>query len=140
MKINGKITILCDEDGVKIEVLDNDADIQFLEIRLTPRQFTQALGRLAHTECMSTEVRGLDLVGKVAEHKALVFEIPKDLRWEHGPKRDEALIKLADKACPKGWIHDNYFGSRDSFLEKDGKYFAQTHLRRWVERKKEEKV
>ena len=33
---NGAITILCDREYVKIEIHDQDAAIQFLEIEMTP--------------------------------------------------------------------------------------------------------
>ena len=137
MKINGSITILCDDEGVRIEIHDEDSRVDFIEINMTPAQFTSALGRSANTKCASMEVKGLDRVGKIMEMQNLAFEIPKNIHYDKREKRNSALAVLADKACPEGWISDSYFDSQDSFFFKGGKGYARTVIRRWVDKKEE---
>jgi hypothetical protein len=133
MKINGRITILAGEDGVKIEVHDDDSSITFLKIEMTPEQFCQALSRLSNTHCTSTEVRGLNKVGLVMENKDFVFEVPADLAYRR-EERDAVLLPILWKACLKGWIPDTHFGSQNSFFTEGKKYYARTTIRRWVEK------
>ena len=51
MKINGKITILINQEYTRIELRDDDASTTFVEIKLTPEQLSMALSRLAFTPC-----------------------------------------------------------------------------------------
>lgn len=133
MKINGKITILCDREGATIELHDDDARVTFATVQLNPVQLGQALGRLGYTECESVEVRGLDKVGKKMENKEFIFEVPEDLSCKRDI-RDKILIPILEKVCPKGWIPDTSFSSQGSFFSKGGKYYAKTPIRRWVEK------
>lgn len=135
MKIKGQLTILCDKNGVKIEMRDDDARVMFAEVLVTPENFTAALGRLAEVDC-EIEVRGLDKVGKVHECERLEFEIPKELSGATRGLGFNALKNRAYKACPDGWTPDIYFGSKGSFFEKDGKQFARCTIRRWSEKPK----
>jgi hypothetical protein len=131
MKIKGKITILCDEDGATIELHDEDASLTFARVKLTSTQYCQALGRLAYTPCFSMEVKGLDKVGKQMENRPLIFEVPKELPYKRD-ERDKLLIPILEKVCPEGWVYDMGFHSQDSFFSKDGKSYAKTTIRRWV--------
>ncbi len=133
MKINGKITFLFNHDGATIELYDEEAGITFLKVELTSEQVATAFSRLAHTKCQNIEVFGLDKIGKKMEYKPLIFEVPEDLAY-HPKERDKILIPLLNKACPKGWEASNYFNSKDSFLNKDRKYYARTIIRRWVKK------
>lgn len=129
MKINAKISILFANDGLSIEVYDEQARVEFLSIRLNKKQACEAMSRVAHTEC-TAEVRGLDKVGKVREAQRLEFEMPGNVSWQ---KSKEVAAETAKKLCPPGWTVSTYFGSKDSFFKRDGKDYAQTTIYRWVE-------
>jgi len=128
MKIkDGRITMLASEFGMRIELHDNEASTTFAVVTLSPKQLSQALGRLGYTEC-KIEVANLDIVGKKMEHEKFEFEVPKDPSW-----RNKDLVRqTALRACPEGWKPDLSFSSQGSFFKKDGKDYARTTIRRWV--------
>ena len=126
---NGRITMLASEDGMKIELHDNDASITFAHIKLTPIQLAQALGRLGYTEC-EIEVRLLDKIGKKMEHKGFTFELPETDTF----RNKDLAKKIGAESCPEGWESDLHFGSQGSFFTKDGKQYARTTIRRWVDK------
>lgn len=125
---NGRITMLLNDDGLSIELIDDNASITFARVKLNRGQTCQALSRLAYTHCTKMEVRGLDRVGKKMEHKTLEFVMP-DCSW--ADKRQIAELE-AKKQCPKGWVCSDYFGSQNSFFRKDSVEYARTTIRRWV--------
>jgi len=136
-KINAQISLLFNREGLHLQVFDNDANVQFLEIYLNQDQTCDALSRLARTKCMKCEVNHLDKVGLVREMEKLEFEIPSDSYLENRNRHNTAC-EIAKKVCPKGWTPELYFDSQDSFFFKDNKTFAKTSRYRWV--KKDEKV
>ena len=79
MKFNAKIDIFVSGDHTEINVYDDDASRQILKLRLTPKQFCQAVGRLAHVPIESAEAWNLDLIGKQHECKEYRFPIPADV-------------------------------------------------------------
>ena len=117
---------------VSIRLSDKDAVIEFVEIEIDYDKFTEALTGMGETEC-DFEVRALHNVGKIREHKAFEFPIPKT-DWSD---RKEVVATEAQKHCPDGWIADTYFGSRNSFFEKDGQNYARTTIKRWVDKEDE---
>jgi hypothetical protein len=126
MKIkDGRITILVSEEKTRIEIRDNDASVTFVRIELTPVQLSQALSRLAMTEC-DIDVHNLNAVGKKLEHKPFEFKV--------GKHRYNKLIVhgIAMEECPAGWEPDSGYSSKGSFFEKDGEQWARTTIRRWV--------
>lgn len=130
MKINAKVTILFDRDGMSIDVRDGDAAISFLRLRLDPVQACSAMGQLAYTHATLAEVRGLDCVGKKMENQTLAFPLPPEADY---PNQKKLAAAAAEAHCPEGWTHDNYFGSQESFFQKDGKPWARVTIRRWVD-------
>lgn len=129
MKIDGRITILVDKDGAKFQIEDSEAGVRFLEFTMKPEDFCAALGRLGCIPC-SLEVGNLKRVGKVMEMDKIEFCIPD---VDYG-ERKAIAYKIAKKVSPEGWEPDNYFGAQGSFFYKDGKHWARTHIRRWVEK------
>lgn len=129
MKINADITIISDRDGVRIEIRDRDASVMMIKLDLSSKQFTSAIGRLAHTEVRDCEVYGLDKIGKRQETDTLEFCLDVD-KWVDKTK-NQARKKVIEN-CPEGWEPDMNFGSQDSFFNKDGKEWARTTIRRWV--------
>ena len=124
---DGRITMLAGEDGMKIELHDNEASITFVCIKLTPKQLSRALGRLGYTEC-KIEVHGLDKVGKKMEHKSIEFELPET----HTFMDKKIAEKVGIAVCPEGWVPDLYFGSQTSFFTKDKIQYARMTIRRWA--------
>ena len=132
MKIDAQITMLFNEDGLRIEVHDADASITFLEIHLDATQTCQAFSRLSHTKVSACEVRGIEKVGKKMEWDTLEF--PFNDHTVSYNERDELAYQEALKACPEGWTPSGHFGSQGSFFDKDGVRHARTTIRRWVEK------
>lgn len=133
MKIEqGRITMLVSEERTVIEIKDNKASTTFCKVTLTPKQLSQALSRLSQTEC-EVEVFGLDKIGKTHESKNFQFEIPKELISSSKLKElTELCVKSLNKLGMSEWKPDLYFASKNSFIEKEGKTYANTVIRRWV--------
>lgn len=129
MKIDGKITILIDQEKTTIEIADENANTTFVRVELTPEQLSSALSRLSNTDC-SVEVYVLERVGKKHKVKEFIFEIPEDIKKD---KLSEFSQIMVDKEMPgEGWVSDGYFGSQNSFFNKDGKKYARCYIRRWI--------
>ena len=124
---DGRISILADKGGVKIELYDLTAGRTFAVISLTPEQFTQALSRLMYTEC-EIALHNLDIVGKTMKMDRLTFELPTGTDYKN---RTDIAVKLAIEKCPEGWEPDLYFNSQESFFTKDDKNYARTVIRKW---------
>jgi hypothetical protein len=135
MKIDGDITILADnQDGtVKIEISDRRANTTFCRIKMTSKQFVQAMGRLSNVKPKSMEVHGLENLGKKHECKQFEFPIGNDVTWD---EREEVAREASQRLCPVGWQADNYFNSQNSFFRKsedpDFKEWARCTIRRYV--------
>jgi len=132
MRINAEVSILFDDDGLKIEVNDADAGISFLELHLNQEQTCKALSRLDNTGCETAEVWGLEHVGKTQEHEMFEFQLPAGTDLYNRDKR--AAITEIDRVCPLGWKADHHFSSQGSFFTKDDQPWARTTIRRWVEK------
>ena len=128
MKIKGKISIFIGgRDNTRILIEDADASIRFAEVTLTHEQLSRALSREGLVEC-EIEVVGLDKVGKKMEWQTFEFEIPERMTSSHGLK----LKEIADSLLSDGWEAESYFGSKSSFFERDGKFYARATIRRYV--------
>lgn len=137
MKIkDARITILAEsgnppggDAGVTIELRDNDANVSFAEITLTPEQWVSAMSRLGYVKC-DIKVFQLDKIGKKMVNKTFEFPLRKN---EAGNISDEVLaIAKIKEICPDGWIADPYFKSQNSFFFKDGEKWARTTIRQWT--------
>lgn len=116
-------------EKISISVTDADAHVQFLEIEIELADMMKCLTGGYQIDCWM-ETRGLDVVGKMNERLNLEFEMP-----EHSySDRVEVARKAADKAAPEGWSVSGYFGSQNSFFERDGVKMARTTMDRWVEK------
>ena len=129
MKLNGKISILVNSNGATIEVKDSLSGIQFLGIQLSAEQFMSCLGRLAMVEC-EFDLVGVEKVGKKLENKKFEFCI-NGIKYEKQDK-ESALWQIAQEQLTDGWIADRYFGSQDSFFQKNGEQWARVTISRWV--------
>ena len=128
MKIKAKVTVLFSHDGMTIEVDDSDAVITFCKIELNQEQTCQVMSRLGNVEC-KCEVFGLDKVGKQREREMIEFPIGV---VGYGIERKKLAALEAKKHCPVGWEPDGYFGSQNSFFEKEGVAWARCSIRRWA--------
>jgi len=143
MKLNGKITILINQDETTIEIMDDKASVTIVKITLTPEQLSSALSRLARTDC-ELETFNLDKIGKQMEIKTFEYEHPSTLTLlsVFGPNanidiNDENLAKYAKYLLDKdennvNWIPDKYFKSQNSFFTKDNIKYFRGIARRWV--------
>ena len=130
-EIKAKISLFIDRDETMIQVVDSDSGVTFLEMHLTNEQTCQMLSRLSQVEVEKSTVRGLDLIGKKMECSDFVFEIPESL-YEYKNRDPKELKRVADSNLTDGWIADPYFIRKNSFFEKDGKFYAITTIRRWI--------
>lgn len=133
MEIDGRVTILVDEDGATIEIQDNVANTTFCRIKMSNEQFMRCLGRGAYTKPDSLDVYGLDRVGKVHECKQFEFPMPiaAKIHWKN---REELAIRKVKSDCPEGWYPDLYFNSQNSFFRKDDEDWARCIIRRYVDK------
>jgi hypothetical protein len=133
--MKGKITILINRDSTTIELVDDVSDVRFLEIKLTPEQLSAALSRMSMTDCEFI-TRGLDVIGKRHEWKTFEFMIPENVLVLDLSKDKsgyaERLANHADTLLSDGWKAEGYFGSQNSFFEKDGENWARCTIRRYV--------
>ena len=131
MKIDAQITMLFNDDGLTIEIRDYNASVTFVDIHMTSEQVCQAFSRLAHTPVESCEIRGVEYIGKVMENKRFEFQLPPKSTVVN---RKELACQALSSECPEGWEPSNSFSSQDSFFSKDGKEYARTTIRRWVDK------
>lgn len=132
MKIKeGRISMIINRESTTIEIIDDEASLTFVRVTLTPDQLSSALSKMAYTNC-SIEVNGLDKVGKTMINKVHDFDITGlDMPYD---KRTHILSEKIKETLPDGWISDNYFNSQSTFFKKDGRDYARTTIRQWVDK------
>jgi hypothetical protein len=136
MKINASLTISRPTFGngdkfIVIKIRDKASRQTFVTASIDYSDFTEALTGLAEAP-MTTEVRGLDLVGLNRESKKIVFQFNESMIFEGETKRDAAR-RVSIAFIPNGWLSDNYFESQDTFFVEKGINYARFTVRRWVE-------
>lgn len=138
-KITARFSFLVGSDQTRIEIEDDSSSIRFCQLKLTPQELSKVLSRQADVEC-EAEVVGLDKVGKIMQNKNFQFEISEE-QFKNRYKSEsisKELQEVAQKALNEnakgeGWIAGSYFGSKGSFIQNDGRFFASTIIRRWVD-------
>ncbi len=132
IKFTAGVTILCSKEAVELHIEDRDAGIRILELKMTPEDFTAALGRLAF--CPAEAVAwGLDKVGMVLEHDKIIF--PLDCEWDSQSDFARAQAVRICQLDHPDWTPEMSFSSQDSFFNRDGRMWARTTIRRWVPKK-----
>lgn len=140
--INGNLTISrvsCNKEGDYIEIrfTDDDASVEFATAKLSLEQFASCITGRSCIDCQ-IEVGGLEYVGKKMEHKPFEFELPEiEDRYGRDAMKNAAIAEAREATYGTGWIPDEYYGSQNSFFKKDGKDWARTTLRRWIEKEPE---
>lgn len=129
MTIKGSVTFLINREYSEIEIQDEDANIMFCKIKITPEQLSAMLSRQTFVKC-EIEVSNLKKVGKIHECKQYEFEI------QYTDKHDEEKLHLLAYSSLRNddmseWIPDKYFRLPNSFFKKDGKQYARCTIRRW---------
>jgi len=136
---NVSISILINSDKkgeryfTTIELYDEDACIQFLEIKLTNDQFMSALSRLVHVPVKKCTVNGLNLVGKKRLQKELVFEVKQKLPYGR-KERNAILFKLAKEAADPGWEVRDYFNSQSSVTRHNDIVMGRTIQFKYIDK------
>lgn len=128
----GKITLLVDKNKTTIEIHDPLSGLISATVTLTAEQFCAALGRLSHCDCL-VQYGALHNIGKVQEIMTHEFELSKKIGSIYDLGVEDKIYQIAKDTCPEGWEPDKYFRSQKTFFDKDGKRYARTTARRWVE-------
>lgn len=128
MKIQGKITMLINQEYTTIQIEDSNAATTFCEVTLTPEQLSAIFSRLSRVTC-EIEINGTERLGKKHECKTFEFEIDQN---EADSKEAQYLAFKANSLLTDGWNADAYFSSQNSFFKKDNKQYARCTIRRWI--------
>lgn len=132
MKIEGRFTLLVNDGNCFIEVKDHEAGITFLKIQLDADEYMRVLSRQAPVECV-LDIVGVDKIGKKIEVDRFEFKAFRPIDFHNKIEEYQTqLQELAQSQLKDGWIADRYFGSQDSFFQKDGEQWARATIRRWV--------
>lgn len=130
MKLKGAaITILFNDDGLKIEIEDRSSGLTFARIKLNQKETCQALSRLSYTNC-ECEVYNLNKVNKKMILKPFEFKLPEGVDYYN---RITLARKTVLELCPEGWEPDLGFGSQGSFFTKDKESWATTIIRSYID-------
>ena len=92
----GRINSSTDDDYMVIEVEDGTSGVQFLEVNISLVAFMDALTGHRVVPC-TFELRSLDCVGKIYEHKTVAVPMPHLVKEKDIPK----YLKPYEKG---GWV------------------------------------
>ena len=132
MKVKGSIGIARRSDGLfTIHIRDEEASIEFCEVRMTGEQFANAVSGLFGQE-VELDFRGLDKIGKTMEHKTVLVEMPAGFdvphKWSDIPEPVREEMLYAHEAG--GWRVETR-GSWGNMHRKEGRGY-KCLARRWV--------
>ena len=114
---------------IEVRIKDVTAGVTFVELQISLADFSGCLTGLSNVDC-EMELRGTQNVGRKILRDTLTIELPEGSKY-----RDKAAaIKAGEECCPDGWVFDRYFASQNTFYEQDGKSYAQTPMRSWVDK------
>ena len=139
-EIEVEVFLRFNENGLKIEIGDTNANIRFLEIQCNAEETLRLMSGVKGAKQKAT-LRGLEYVGKTHQHDSFKFVLPKLLeRFQPSNERKEYwkaisyyAQTLVDRERPnEGWIVDPYFGSQSSFYAHEGVSHVKATIRRYV--------
>lgn len=140
MKVdNAKVTILINQDYTTIKIVDGDASTVITEVTLSPQQLSSVLSRLSSVECMECTTGDLSRIGKQMEHRKFIFEQP----WAFRRSQTDLECACNEALFKEGlheWVSDHWYQSQDTFFTKDDVNYVRVTIRRWVEKKDDEKL
>jgi hypothetical protein len=132
MKINGTLTLLLNDDGLRLEINDNNSGIRIITATLNIEQTCRVLSRQAFTSMEYTEFTdNSSNVGKKLE----VNKIDVPLGVSSYDKKSEKTIEIAEKYIKEnyeGWVLWDNFSSQGSYFSRDDIDYARASIRRWV--------
>ena len=135
IEFDASMTMLIGDDGLGIEIYDENASICICKIKLGPEETCAALGRRAFCKAKKAIAYGLDRIGKYMILDTLMFEMS-----EHDySTQKQVAADMVREICPDGWVPDTEFNSQDSFHNEGDKTIAKTIIRAWVSREEKEK-
>ena len=115
MKIIGEIGITRDNRGVYyIRLEDSASSRQFVEVKLTAKQFAEAVTGL-YVADVEMSVQHLDKVGKQRVRESRQVLCPLDTY-----DKDTLAQWLRDNCQEEGWMVEAYLGSQNSIKSVDG--------------------
>lgn len=141
MKIDCKLSITrpshgdADRKYIRIELVDDDASIQFASVEVPLDNFSEALTGLSRVDC-TAELRGLDKVGLVKEQREERITIKKEVPYDN-----EARIKLLAPHAAKfekdgwQWRASATFNTQGKIRREETSTTVFLGFERWVPRK-----
>jgi len=129
MKFNGKISISRNNHNeINIRIRDDAARLEFLDVKMTPEDFTFLITGQAHVP-ITGEVKGLDVVGKVKVMEERKVTTPSYM------SRDRAEEWLLQNCQEEGWIINNNLGSQTSmkFNHADNNHTLNYSVYKYIE-------
>ena len=126
MSVNIAHTNGFDENSVRLTIVDDKSRIQFINIKMSLKDYGKLVLGLGDVSLNVTAVN-LENVGKKRESKAFIFEI-EDKSYGLIDK-----ITLRDKLNSEleEWEIVDDLSSRDSFFKKDDKRYVRVNAYRW---------
>jgi hypothetical protein len=138
IEFNAGLTIsrVSGPDGhyAQITVDDRDAVRGMIKIEMSMKSLALAITGQGCIEGKGT-ARNIERVGTIMENKDFTFFIGGD---DYGNAQKARAIEEAQRICPAGWTPDLSFSSQNSFFKRDGKQFARTIIRRWVDKENQD--
>jgi hypothetical protein len=135
MKINAKIDLLLNAEGLTIRVYDDDAKNTFLEMDLNKDETLSALSRVCRTPISKCEVYNLDKISKIAEFDTIIVKMKDWTYTDRKEKAKETVNKylISNKLKDAGWELWDSFEQQNSFFTKDkNNYYCRANIKRWV--------
>lgn len=120
------------EDGVTIRIEDRSSRTEFVELRISHKEFSRALSALQARPAIECTVRGLDRVGKTMERELFKFYTEVDLppRWSKGGE-EAAEAMLIAAATEQGHATDGWKVSAYLALHSQNGNGKDADGRRW---------
>lgn len=128
INIRASVSISRSSDGlIRIRIRDREAVQEFLEVKMTPECFGEAITGLSDVEA-SAEARHLERVGKRRIREARCIECPFV-----SYSKDELRAWLLENAQEEGWALDPYLGSQHSISREGTKLFLNYAVFKYVD-------
>lgn len=135
-KVNVTISRRMMGGHIDIEISGEQSRDARIEIKMLLSEFAKCITGLGYCEG-EAEIYNPELFGKVRISEHFQFEVV-GADSKYSAKSKKMAEKQADENCPEGWIISKYFNSQNSFVEKDGKIYANTRIIKYVEKEEKE--
>jgi DUF4097 and DUF4098 domain-containing protein YvlB len=114
--LNGKITLLVNQNSTSIELVDGNSRMVIAKVEISAENFQKALSRLSNVDCsIVVPDKGIENIGKKKVFKTFTFKLPKGY-----DRSNINLWEFAKKNCPAGYeFSKSAVESRDSLVLGD---------------------